>query len=94
MAKRLLLLLALGLALAAPAFAGDNFGDQKAAVDAKLSALHAKIAHAKAKESALSTQIGSLTSQIKTLEVKVGDVSSRLARSSPISRSISGASTS
>jgi peptidoglycan DL-endopeptidase CwlO len=79
MAKRLLLLLALGLALAAPALAGDNFGDQKAAVDAKLSALHAKIAHSQAKESALSSQIGSLTSQIKTLEVKVGNVSSKLA---------------
>jgi murein DD-endopeptidase MepM/ murein hydrolase activator NlpD len=79
MAKRLLLLLALGLALAAPALAGDNFGDQKAAVDSKLATLHAKIARAHAKESALSTQIGSLTSQIKTLEVKVGDVSSKLA---------------
>jgi murein DD-endopeptidase MepM/ murein hydrolase activator NlpD len=79
MAKGLLLLLALGLALAAPALAGDNFGDQKAAVDAKLSTLHAKIARAQAKESALSTQIGGLTSQIKTLEVKVGDVSSQLA---------------
>jgi peptidoglycan hydrolase CwlO-like protein len=78
MAKRLLLLLALGLALAAPALAGDNPGDQKAAVDAKLAALHAKIAQAQAKESALSSQIGSLTSQIKTLEVKVGDVSSKL----------------
>jgi murein DD-endopeptidase MepM/ murein hydrolase activator NlpD/outer membrane murein-binding lipoprotein Lpp len=79
MARRLLLLLALGLVLAAPAVAGDNFGDQKAAVDAKLATLHAKIAKAQAKESALSTQIGSLTSQIKTLEVKVGDVSSKLA---------------
>ena len=79
MAKRLLLLLALGLVLAAPAGAGDNFGDQKAAVDAKLATLHAKIARAQAKESALTTQIGSLTSQIKTLEVQVGDVSSKLA---------------
>jgi murein DD-endopeptidase MepM/ murein hydrolase activator NlpD/outer membrane murein-binding lipoprotein Lpp len=79
MAKRLLLLLALGLALAAPALAGDNFGDQKAAVDAKLSSLHAKIARSQAKESALSSQIGSLTSQIKTLEVQVGNVSSKLA---------------
>jgi len=79
MAKRLLLLLALGLVLAAPAGAGDNFGDQKAAVDAKLATLHAKIARAQAKESALTSQIGSLTSQIKTLEVQVGDVSSKLA---------------
>jgi len=78
MARRLLLLLALGLALAPAALAGDGFGDQKAAVDAKLSTLHAKIARAQAKESRLSTQIGSLTTQIKTLEVKVGDVSSQL----------------
>jgi murein DD-endopeptidase MepM/ murein hydrolase activator NlpD len=79
MARRLLLLLALGLALAPTALAGDGFGDQKAAVDAKLEALHAKIAHAQVKESHLSTQIGSLTSEIKTLEVTVGNVSSRLA---------------
>ncbi len=79
MAKRLLLLLALGLAFAAPALAGDGFGDQKAVVDAKLAALHAKIAQAQATASRLSSQIGSLTGQIKTLEVKVGDVSAKVA---------------
>ena len=79
MAKRLLLPLALGLALAAPALAGDSYGEQKASVDAKLAKLHAKIARAHAKESRLSSQIGSLTSQIRTLEVKVGNVSSQLA---------------
>jgi murein DD-endopeptidase MepM/ murein hydrolase activator NlpD len=79
MAKRLLLPLALGLALAAPALAGDSYGEQKASVDAKLATLHAKIARAHAKESRLSSQIGSLTSQIRTLEVKVGNVSSQLA---------------
>ena len=79
MAARLLAVLALGLALAAPALAGDSYGDQKAVVDTKLASLHAKIAGAHAKESRLSSQIGSLTSQIRTLEVKVGDVSTKLA---------------
>ena len=51
MARRLLLLLALALVLAAPALAGDGVGDQKAAVDAKLSTLHSRIARAQAKES-------------------------------------------
>jgi murein DD-endopeptidase MepM/ murein hydrolase activator NlpD len=78
MAKRLVLLLALVLALAAPAVAGDNYGDQKAAVDTKLAQLHAKIASAHAKEAALSTQIGGLTNQIHSLEQRVGDVSSQL----------------
>jgi murein DD-endopeptidase MepM/ murein hydrolase activator NlpD len=81
MARRLLPLLVLALALvaAAPAGAGDSYGDQKAAVDAKLSALHAKIARQQAQASHLSAQIGSLTSQIHTLEHKVGDVSAQLA---------------
>jgi murein DD-endopeptidase MepM/ murein hydrolase activator NlpD len=79
MAKRLVPLLAVVLALAAPALAGDNYGDQKAAVDAKLAQLHAKITNAHAKEATLSSQIGGLTSQIHALEQKVGDVSSQLA---------------
>jgi len=79
MAKRLVALLALVLALAAPALAGDNYGDQKAAVDAKLAQLHAKIASAHAKEATISSQIGGLTSQIHSLEQRVGDVSSQLA---------------
>jgi murein DD-endopeptidase MepM/ murein hydrolase activator NlpD len=78
MAKRALLLLALVCAFAAPALAGDNPGDQKAAVDAKLGQLHSKIARAQAKESHLSAQIGGLTTQIHTLEHQVGDVSARL----------------
>jgi murein DD-endopeptidase MepM/ murein hydrolase activator NlpD len=78
MAKRALLLLALMCVAAAPAFAGGNPGDQKAVVDAKLGALHAKIARAQAKESHLSAQIGSLTTQIHGLEHQVGDVSARL----------------
>ena len=73
-----LVLLAVGLC-AAPAFAGDSYGDQKAAVDAKLSHLHSKIAQAQAQESRLTTQIGGLTTQIKALERRVGDVSAQLA---------------
>jgi murein DD-endopeptidase MepM/ murein hydrolase activator NlpD len=79
MATRALLLLALVGALAAPALAGDNPGDQKAAVDAKLGQLHSKIARAQAKESRLSAQIGGLPTQIHTLERQVGDVSARLS---------------
>src|SRR5258706_15723584 len=80
MAKRALLLLALVCAVATPAaLAGDNYGDQKASVDAKLNQLHAKIARAQAQESRLSSQIGGLTTQIHTLEHQVGDLSPRLA---------------
>jgi murein DD-endopeptidase MepM/ murein hydrolase activator NlpD len=80
MAKCALLLLALACVVAAPAaLAGDNYGDQKASVDAKLGTLHAKIARAQAQESRLSAQIGGLTTQIQTLERQVGDVSTRLA---------------
>jgi murein DD-endopeptidase MepM/ murein hydrolase activator NlpD len=81
MARRLLLPLGLAFALvlSAAASAGGNYGDQKASVDARLNALHTKIAREQATESSLSSQIGSLTSRIHTLEQKVGDVSSRLA---------------
>jgi murein DD-endopeptidase MepM/ murein hydrolase activator NlpD len=74
-----MLLLAVLLVAAGPALAGDNYGDQKAAVDAKLARVHARIASAQAKESRLGTEIGSLTGQIKMLESQVGDVSAKLA---------------
>jgi murein DD-endopeptidase MepM/ murein hydrolase activator NlpD len=81
MARRLLCLLALLAAIVAatPALAGDNYGDQKAAVDAKLSHLQSKIATQRAAASRLDSQIASLTTQIKGLESRVGDVSQRLA---------------
>ena len=84
MARRLTLLLALALVLAAaalvaPALAGDGLGGQKASVDSQLGALHGKIAASQRRASALSSQIGRLTGQIHTLEGRVGDVSSRLA---------------
>jgi murein DD-endopeptidase MepM/ murein hydrolase activator NlpD len=80
MGSRLLLLLALVTAVvAAPALAGDNYGDQKRAVDAKLAHLHSTIATQHAQAQRLSSQIASLTTQIHTLELRVGDVSSKLA---------------
>jgi len=80
MARRLVVLLILGFALvAAPAFGGDNLGQQKASLDSKLASVQAKIAAARTRESALNTQIGSLTSQIQTLETRVGGVSSKLS---------------
>ena len=81
MARRLLPLLVLALALVLSAVAGadDDYGRQKASVDAKLGVLHAKIAHQQAQASRLSSQIGSLTTQIHTLELQVGNVSSQLS---------------
>jgi murein DD-endopeptidase MepM/ murein hydrolase activator NlpD len=79
MAKRLLLPLTLVLVLAAPALAGDGYGDQKAQVDAKLAHLQSTIAVQRQKETALNAQIAGLTTQIKGLETKVGNVSARLA---------------
>ncbi len=79
MATRVTLLLALTLALAAPALAGDGLGGQKASVDSKLSTLQSKIAESKRRASALDAQIGALTGRIHTLESRVGDVSSRLS---------------
>jgi len=79
MARRVLALLVLALACAAPALAGDGLGQQKATLDAKLAAVQAKIAREHARESKLNTQIGGLTTQIHSLEAQVGDVSSKLA---------------
>jgi len=80
MARRVAVLLILGFALvAAPAFGGDNLGQQKASLDAKLAAVQARIAAARVRESHLNAQIGSLNSQISTLEARVGGVSSRLS---------------
>jgi murein DD-endopeptidase MepM/ murein hydrolase activator NlpD len=79
MARGLLFLLALALVCAAPALAGDGYGDQKARIDAKLSHLQSKIAAQHRKEAALNSQIAGLTTEIKGLERRVGDVSSKLA---------------
>jgi murein DD-endopeptidase MepM/ murein hydrolase activator NlpD len=70
MARRLALVLACGLVLAAPA-AGDNSG--------KIATLQAKIAAARAHESRLNAEIASVTQEIRSLEGRVGDVSQRLS---------------
>jgi murein DD-endopeptidase MepM/ murein hydrolase activator NlpD len=81
MVRRCAVLLILGFALivGAPAYGGDNLGQQKATLDAKLVSVQAKIAAARAREARLHTQIGSLTTQIQTLETRIGGVSSRLS---------------
>ncbi len=80
MATRVLATLVLaGAIAAAPALAGGGYGDQKAAVDAKLANLQAKIARQQATASHLSSQIAGLTAQIHGLEQRVGDVSDQLS---------------
>jgi murein DD-endopeptidase MepM/ murein hydrolase activator NlpD len=66
-------------AVASPALGGDNLGQQKASLDAKLAAVQARIAAARTRASDLSVQIGGLTTQIHTLELRVGDVSGKLS---------------
>jgi murein DD-endopeptidase MepM/ murein hydrolase activator NlpD len=66
----------LAVVVASPA-AGDVYG-RKHSVDARLSALHARIAEAQRKAQALSAQIDSVSFQIQRLEGRVGDVSARL----------------
>lgn len=73
----LLAVVALAVVLAAPA-AGDVYS-RKHSVDARLSALHARIAAAQQRAQELSAQIDSVSSQIHRLEGRVGDVSARLA---------------
>jgi murein DD-endopeptidase MepM/ murein hydrolase activator NlpD len=80
MARRCALLLVLGIALAAaPALADNNYGSQKAALDAKLAQASAKITRARARESRLNSQIGALNAQISALETRVADVASRIS---------------
>jgi murein DD-endopeptidase MepM/ murein hydrolase activator NlpD len=63
--------------LAAPA-AGDVYS-RKHSVDARLSALHARIAAAQQRAEHLAAEIGSVNARIHGLEGRVGDVSARLA---------------
>jgi murein DD-endopeptidase MepM/ murein hydrolase activator NlpD len=66
----------LAVVVTSPA-AGDVYS-RKHSVDARLSALHARIAEAQRKAQALSAQIDSVSSRIQRLEGRVGDVSARL----------------
>jgi len=70
MVRRLAIVLAACLVLAAPA-SGDNSG--------KIGDLQGRIAAARAKEARLTAQISSVTADIRALEGKVGDVSQKLS---------------
>jgi murein DD-endopeptidase MepM/ murein hydrolase activator NlpD len=75
--SRLALAVLAGLIVAAPA-AGDVYS-RKHSVDARLSALHARIAQAQQRAQQLSAQIDAVSSRIHSLQGRVGDVSARLA---------------
>ena len=77
MARRLPLVLLLLAFVAAPQAAGDDVS-HKAAVDAQLAQLRAKMASASAKEDSLSSHISSVTGDIRLLERRSGDVAARL----------------
>ena len=77
MAPRVLLLLLLGLVLAAPAL-GEGLGDRKHAVYKRIGALQARIAAVGAKEDALAGEISTVTERIRALEGRVGGVATRL----------------
>ena len=80
MTLRVLVLIALvGTIGATPALAGGGYGDQKASVDAKIAALHSKLARSQAKAASLNSQVGSLTTQIHALDERVGNVSAQLS---------------
>jgi murein DD-endopeptidase MepM/ murein hydrolase activator NlpD len=70
MGRRLAIVLAACLVLAAPA-AGDNRG--------KIGQLQARIAAARQKEARLSAEISGFTKSIRSLEARVGDVSQKLS---------------
>jgi murein DD-endopeptidase MepM/ murein hydrolase activator NlpD len=75
---RLLPLLAVLVAVAAAPASGD-VASRKAAVDARLQAVQAKIAWAERRERALAGQISSVNREIRGLASQVGVVSNRLA---------------
>jgi murein DD-endopeptidase MepM/ murein hydrolase activator NlpD len=75
---RLLSLLAVLVAVAATPASGD-VGSRKAAIDARLQSVQAKIDWAKRREGELAGEIASVNTQIRGLQTQVGDVSERLA---------------
>jgi murein DD-endopeptidase MepM/ murein hydrolase activator NlpD len=78
MRRTAIALTVLGLAVAAAPAAGDVY-TRKHQVDARIAALHARIAQTHARVQALSSEIDSVTGRIHALESRVGDVSARLA---------------
>jgi murein DD-endopeptidase MepM/ murein hydrolase activator NlpD len=76
--SRLLPVVVLLLAIVAAPASGDVVG-RKQAIDARLQAVQAKIAHAAERERALTADIASVNSQIRGLASQVGVVSVQLA---------------
>jgi murein DD-endopeptidase MepM/ murein hydrolase activator NlpD len=80
MARRLLLPLALALALVvAGAATADNIGKKKKRVDSKLSQVQQQLVASKQRKIALTHQVGALTSSIHQVELQVGGVSQKLS---------------
>jgi murein DD-endopeptidase MepM/ murein hydrolase activator NlpD len=80
MARRLLPLLALALALSvAGSAAADNIGQKKRRVDDKLAQVQQQLAASKQAEVRLAHQVGTLTTSIHRVELQVGGVSQRLS---------------
>jgi len=64
---------------ASPAPAGNGYGQQKAALDAKLAAVQAKVAQARAREARLDSEVGRLDARIGALESRASDMASRMS---------------
>jgi murein DD-endopeptidase MepM/ murein hydrolase activator NlpD len=78
MSRSALAALAVAAAIVATPAAADVYG-RKHSVDARISALHGRIAQAQERARALSADIASVSTQIQSLQNRVGDVSARLA---------------
>jgi murein DD-endopeptidase MepM/ murein hydrolase activator NlpD len=79
MSRSALAALVLAAAIVATPAAADDIYSRKHSVDARLSAVQAKIARTHERARDLSAEIASVTTQIHTLQNRVGDVSARLA---------------
>ena len=78
MARRLLLLVALALVVAAPAAAND-IHKRKQSVDARLAQVQKQLARSKVQEGRLDRQVHTLSGSIHRIERQVGGVSQRLS---------------
>jgi murein DD-endopeptidase MepM/ murein hydrolase activator NlpD len=72
-------LVALALALAAPA-AGDDVGDQKARVDARIAQLEQEIASAKEREGVLTSQLSAVAGELRSAQSAVDEAQGNLDR--------------
>lgn len=78
MARRLLVVLALGLVLVATASA-QTPESEKAAIDARIAALQAEIAASQAKEGVLTTQLSAVVDELETAQVAVDSAQSTVS---------------